>query len=93
MIRKIRLKSGSKLLIEGKPKLLDHIAVCFVGVWDKGNAPSGVSTATAGDLVMADDDKAAALEAARKAMKQKPRPMLTRKRLMLPPLQQWQMLR
>jgi 8-oxo-dGTP pyrophosphatase MutT (NUDIX family) len=65
--QKIRLKSGSKLLIEGKPKLLDHIAVCFVGVWDKGNAPSGVSTATVGDLVMADDDKAAALEAARKA--------------------------
>jgi 8-oxo-dGTP pyrophosphatase MutT (NUDIX family) len=65
--QKIKLKSGSKLLIEGKPKLLDHIAICFQGVWDKGNAPSGVSTSTVGDLVMADDDKAAALEAARKA--------------------------
>lgn len=64
---KIKLKSGSKLLIEGKPKLLDHIAICFVGVWDKGKPPSGVSSATVGDLVMADDDKAAAIEAARKA--------------------------
>jgi 8-oxo-dGTP pyrophosphatase MutT (NUDIX family) len=65
--QKIRLKGGSKLLIEGEPALVDHIAICFVGVWDKGKPPSGVSTATVGDLVMADDDKAAALEAARKA--------------------------
>lgn len=64
--QKIKLRNGNKLLIEGKPRLLDHIAVCFVGVWDKGMAPSGVSTAEK-ELVMADDDKAAALEAARKA--------------------------
>jgi 8-oxo-dGTP pyrophosphatase MutT (NUDIX family) len=70
--QKVRLQeTGSKLLIEGKPKLLDHIAVCFNGVWDKGRPPSGVSTATVGDMVMADDDKAAALEAARKADEQK----------------------
>ena len=69
---KIRLKeTGSKLLIEGKPKLLDHIAVCINGVWDKGRPPSGVATATVGDMVMADDDKAAALEAARKADEEK----------------------
>jgi 8-oxo-dGTP pyrophosphatase MutT (NUDIX family) len=66
--QKIRLKGGSKLLIEGKPKLLDHIAICFVGVWDKGRPPSGVMTASIEkELVMADDDKAAAIEAARKA--------------------------
>jgi 8-oxo-dGTP pyrophosphatase MutT (NUDIX family) len=64
--KKINLKNGSKLLIEGKPRLLDHIAICFVGVWDKGEAPRGVISSTVGDLVMADDDKAAALEAARK---------------------------
>ena len=64
--QKIKLRNGNKLLIEGKPRLLDHIAVCFVGVWDKGLPPSGVSTAEK-ELVMADDDKAAALEAARKA--------------------------
>jgi len=63
--QKIKLRNGNKLLIEGKPRLLDHIAVCFVGVWDKGLPPSGVSTAEK-ELVMADDDKAAALEAARK---------------------------
>jgi len=63
--QKIKLRNGNKLLIEGKPRLLDHIAVCFVGVWDKGLSPSGVSTAEK-ELVMADDDKAAALEAARK---------------------------
>lgn len=33
---------GSTLLIEGVPQLLDHIALCGVGVWDKGGAPSGV---------------------------------------------------
>jgi 8-oxo-dGTP pyrophosphatase MutT (NUDIX family) len=66
--QKIKLKSGSKLLIEGKPRLLDHIAICFVGVWDKGRPPSGVVTASIEkEMVMADDDKAAALEAARKA--------------------------
>jgi 8-oxo-dGTP pyrophosphatase MutT (NUDIX family) len=64
--QKIKLRNGNKLLIEGKPRLLDHIAICFVGVWDKGLPPSGVITAEK-ELVMADDDKAAALEAARKA--------------------------
>jgi 8-oxo-dGTP pyrophosphatase MutT (NUDIX family) len=56
------------LLVEGKPKLLDHLAICQVGVWDKGGAPRGISAVTTGDMAMADnDDKAAALEAARKA--------------------------
>ena len=59
------------LLVEGKPKLLDHLAICQVGVWDKGGAPRGISAVTTGDMVMADnDDKAAALEAARKADEQ-----------------------
>lgn len=56
------------LLIEGKPKILDHLAICFVGVWDKGEKPTGVVSSTAEDKVMADaDEKAAALEAARKS--------------------------
>jgi 8-oxo-dGTP pyrophosphatase MutT (NUDIX family) len=55
------------LLVEGKPKLLDHLAICQAGVWDKSGPPKGISAVTTGDLVMADeDDKAAALEAARK---------------------------
>jgi hypothetical protein len=35
---------GQNFLIEGKPSLLDHIAICPAGVWDKGRTPSGVST-------------------------------------------------
>lgn len=58
---------NKKLLIEDVPRLLDHIAICFNGVWDVGGPPTGVNSTTAKELVMADnDDKAAALEAARK---------------------------
>ena len=34
---------GDTVLVEGKPSLLDHIAICEHGVWDKGEAPSGVT--------------------------------------------------
>jgi len=37
-----KLEDGSKLLIEGKPSLLDHVAICALGVWDKGGPPTGV---------------------------------------------------
>jgi hypothetical protein len=40
---KITLDNGEALLIEGIPALLDHIAICQNGVWDKGGPPSGVS--------------------------------------------------
>lgn len=41
---------GKTLLIEGKPSLLDHLAICEEGVWDKGGEPTGVATtATNGD--------------------------------------------
>jgi len=30
------------VLIEGKPELLDHVAVCADGVWDKGETPNGI---------------------------------------------------
>ena len=36
------LTNGDKMLIEGKPGLLDHIAICASGVWDKGGKPAGV---------------------------------------------------
>lgn len=38
----LTLDDGRTLLIEGKPSLLDHIAICERGVWDKGGEPSGV---------------------------------------------------
>lgn len=44
---------GSHLLIEGKPVLLDHLAICKLGVWDKLQAPTGVETT--GDQTVADE--------------------------------------
>lgn len=38
------LESGETLLYEGAPFLLDHIALCKQGVWDKYGAPTGVET-------------------------------------------------
>ncbi len=44
---KEKLKDGKNhLLIEGKPSLLDHLAICEAGVWDKGGPPSGVDSTT-----------------------------------------------
>jgi hypothetical protein len=31
-----------EVLIEGNPELLDHVAVCADGVWDKGETPNGI---------------------------------------------------
>ena len=39
----MRTDDGSRLLLEGKPKVLDHIAVCEAGVWDKRGEPQGVN--------------------------------------------------
>jgi 8-oxo-dGTP pyrophosphatase MutT (NUDIX family) len=47
--RKIELSKGETLLIEGNPDLLDHLAVCPMGVWDKGGPPTGVDSQTTGD--------------------------------------------
>jgi 8-oxo-dGTP pyrophosphatase MutT (NUDIX family) len=41
----IHLDDGSKLLIEGKPLLLDHVAICDRGVWDKGGPAVGIVSA------------------------------------------------
>jgi 8-oxo-dGTP pyrophosphatase MutT (NUDIX family) len=35
---------GKTVLIEGNPSYLDHLAICPVGVWDKGGEPSGINT-------------------------------------------------
>jgi len=50
----IEMDDGSHLLIEGIPSLLDHLAICGEGVWDKGNGPSGVNI---GDSAMPESDK------------------------------------
>lgn len=40
--KKIIAENGQEVLIEGNPRLLDHVAICNLGVWDKGGDPSGV---------------------------------------------------
>ena len=57
-----KLEDGSSLLIEGKPSLLDHLAICEEGVWDKGGPPAGVELpetieTTSGDMNMAEIEK------------------------------------
>lgn len=56
----ISLEDGSTLLIEGKPCLLDHLAICYVGVWDKGGDPAGVISQPVEGIQMTEDEKKAA---------------------------------
>lgn len=60
---KMQLEDGSMLLIEGKPSLLDHLAICEVGVWDKGEEPYGIRTDSQQEHIMTEEEKKA-LEAA-----------------------------
>ena len=41
---RIKLEDGKVMLIEGKPSILDHVAICPAGVWDKGGEPTGVES-------------------------------------------------
>lgn len=51
----LKTADGTPLLIEGEAALLDHLAVCEQGVWDKGGEPVGVQNdIIERDLVMAD---------------------------------------
>lgn len=61
---KHELDNGEIILIEGKPTLLDHLAICERGVWDKGGEPRGVAV-TKGDLIMTEEEKKAAEDRAR----------------------------
>jgi 8-oxo-dGTP pyrophosphatase MutT (NUDIX family) len=56
---KLKLEDGSKVLIEGKPSLFDHVAICELGVWDKGGEPQGIRSEAREDSAMADEDKKA----------------------------------
>jgi 8-oxo-dGTP pyrophosphatase MutT (NUDIX family) len=59
---------GKTVLIEGKPSLLDHLAICQHGVWDKGGAPTGIDVVRK-DSVMTEDEKKA--DAAKKDAEEK----------------------
>lgn len=55
---KLETENGQKLLIEGKPSLLDHLAICEHGVWDKGEGPTGVNSVdTREDSTMAEKEE------------------------------------
>ena len=57
------LDGGQKLLIEGNPNLLDHIAICENGVWDKGGPPSGVSSTNVQEPEMTEEERKAKADA------------------------------
>jgi hypothetical protein len=40
---KYRTEDGKTLLVEGAPRLLDHLAIVANGVWDKEGPPTGVA--------------------------------------------------
>jgi 8-oxo-dGTP pyrophosphatase MutT (NUDIX family) len=42
--RELATEDGKTIVIEGEPCLLDHIALCPYGVWDKGGDPAGVDS-------------------------------------------------
>lgn len=55
--KRLQLDDGSHILIEGQPSLLDHLAICELGVWDKGGPAAGISQSTVGDTTMADENR------------------------------------
>jgi 8-oxo-dGTP pyrophosphatase MutT (NUDIX family) len=44
------LEGGEQILVEGKPLLLDHVALCGLGVWDKLGPPTGVLVDNTDDI-------------------------------------------
>ncbi len=69
----VELEDGQKLLIEGEPSLLDHLAVCPQGVWDKGGEPAGILLTNDEASKMADENKATAKADADPAEKDAPK--------------------
>ena len=65
------LDGGQKLLIEGNPNLLDHIAICEAGVWDKGGPPSGVSTTNVQEPEMTEEERKAKADAEAKELEER----------------------
>lgn len=67
-----QLTNGKHLLIEGKPSLIDHLAICEEGVWDKGGPPTGVDLSGKG-VSMTEEETKAKEEAERKEREDKAR--------------------
>jgi len=45
--QKLPMKDGKMLLVEDKPHFLDSLAICPLGVWDKGRPAAGVESVDA----------------------------------------------
>jgi ADP-ribose pyrophosphatase YjhB (NUDIX family) len=52
---------GEPLLLEGNPELLDHLAICEQGVWDKLGKPTGVKSDTLNEVQKMDEEKLLAI--------------------------------
>jgi 8-oxo-dGTP pyrophosphatase MutT (NUDIX family) len=61
----IELDNGKPILIEGIPSILDHVAICPYGVWDKGGEPTGVLNNSLGvaDMAMTEDEMKSKMDA------------------------------
>jgi 8-oxo-dGTP pyrophosphatase MutT (NUDIX family) len=56
--RVLKVEGVGKVLVEGEPSLFDHVAICELGVWDKGGEPTGIRSESREDsAAMADDKK------------------------------------
>jgi 8-oxo-dGTP pyrophosphatase MutT (NUDIX family) len=64
---KLTTEDGRKVFIEGDPSLLDHVAVCKRGVWDKLGVPSGIRSESREDSAMTEAEQAAADKAKKDA--------------------------
>ena len=59
------MEDGSAFLVEGRPSLIDHLAICEEGVWDKEGPPVGVQipeTPTSTEAAMAETEEKRAAE-------------------------------
>lgn len=61
-MEQIKLSSGKTILIEDDPSLADHLAICDLGVWDKGSEPLGVRVDSQQDDEWADPENHARLD-------------------------------
>jgi hypothetical protein len=53
----VTLNDGTKVLAEPLPAVLDHLAVCQAGVWDKDGPPDGIRLDARKDQAVADEDR------------------------------------
>ena len=60
---------GKTVLIEGNPTILDHLAICRRGVWDKGGPAAGIDVVRKDSVTMTEEEKKA--DAARKDAEEK----------------------